>query len=234
MAPQVLLSAIALLLSALLALHGLKKRSLSRSGQVTEVADQHLCCTDAGGHLVLAACRRCCCGLLGRRCPPRLWAPVWPGAHCVLRHKQQGGRPPPGSAPPPASPAARCEVCHSHSCCLRWPRPFFCLQLTKWRAELKRRLEAEYVDGGGRTASQVFANSSGGTALALASAWLQRGSGDGAACPMDSTLLAAAFVGFYACCCADTWSSEVGIAARAPPRLITTLRVRCCAASCSA
>lgn len=93
------------------------------------------------------------------------------------------------------------------------------------------------MEGGQRSASQVLANSLGGAALAVVTAWLQRSPAGGAVAAGDATactcslapagpVLAAAFVGFYACCCADTWSSEVGIASSTPPRLLTTLRVR--------
>ncbi|GAB4821976.1 hypothetical protein N2152v2_009022 [Parachlorella kessleri] len=109
-------------------------------------------------------------------------------------------------------------------------------KLTKWRGELKRKLEADHVEGGQRSASQVLANSLGGALFALGTALVQgRGerpalfgsSGTGCTCslPGGGSQLVAAFVAFYACCCADTWSSEVGIVSKAPPRLITTLKV---------
>lgn len=94
-------------------------------------------------------------------------------------------------------------------------------KLTKWRSELKAKLEAGHAVGGQRGAAQVLANSLPGAALAAALAWVHAGGGSCA----TARILEAAFVGFYACCAADTWSSEVGIAATAPPRLVTTGRL---------
>ena len=100
-----------------------------------------------------------------------------------------------------------------------------CLQLTKWRSGLKARLEGGHAEGGQRGAAQVLANSALGAALAAAAAWLRAGgSANPLGVPLSLPALAAGFVGFYACCCANTWSSEVGIAAKAPPRLVTTWR----------
>ncbi|KAL4458697.1 hypothetical protein ABPG75_013562 [Micractinium tetrahymenae] len=98
-------------------------------------------------------------------------------------------------------------------------------KLTKWRSDLKARLEAGHAEGGRRGAGQVLANSAIGAALAAASAWLRAGGSTTLlGWPVSLPALAYGFVGFYACCCADTWSSEVGIAARAPPRLVTSWR----------
>lgn len=93
-------------------------------------------------------------------------------------------------------------------------------KLTRWRSELKARLEAGHMAGGQRGAAQVLANSALGGCLAVATAWLRADGGPGS--PAAAQLTAWAFVAFYACCCADTWSSELGIASGCPPRLITT------------
>lgn len=100
-----------------------------------------------------------------------------------------------------------------------------CMQLTNWKSSLKARLEGGHAESGRRGAGQVLANSALGAALAAACAWQRAGGGASLfGWPASLPALVCGFVGFYACCCADTWSSEVGMAATAQPRLVTTWR----------
>lgn len=97
-------------------------------------------------------------------------------------------------------------------------------KLTRWRAELKERLEDGHMAGGQRNAAQVLANSGLGCCLALVAAAPALLPGSGVAAGPWRAAAQLGFVGFYACCCGDTWSSEVGIASQRLPRLITSWR----------
>jgi uncharacterized membrane protein len=106
-------------------------------------------------------------------------------------------------------------------------------RLTRLGERDKGKIEADHRKGGQRNWVQVFANGLMGTlfaVLASADTLLSCESPLGPALPLDAglgahgwwhTALAGAFIGHYAACNGDTWSSEVGVLSTSPPRLIT-------------
>ena len=88
-------------------------------------------------------------------------------------------------------------------------------KLTEMGAARKAAMEADYKGKGGkRTAWQVAANAGVPTVLAVAHAAAEGGP--------DAAPLAAAILAFFACCCGDTWASEIGVLSTDKPKLITT------------
>lgn len=99
-------------------------------------------------------------------------------------------------------------------------------RLTKYKAERKAIVEDGYKEGGQRVWQQVLANTILGTAICVALVIRTRWQDlhlDATSHPVETALLGG-FLGHYATCTGDTWSSEVGIVADAQPRLITTWR----------
>ncbi|XP_011314838.1 transmembrane protein 19 [Fopius arisanus] len=96
---------------------------------------------------------------------------------------------------------------------------------TKFRAEKKRRVEADFKEGGQRNWIQVLCN--GGMASQLALLYLlDVGCGER---PIDfdkdyrSSWLSTGILGAFACCNGDTWASEFGTAVgNSDPFLITS------------
>ena len=86
-------------------------------------------------------------------------------------------------------------------------------KLTELGAARKAAVEADYKAGKGlRTAWQVAANAAVPTVLAVAHAAAEGGP--------DAAPLAAAVLAYFACCCGDTWASEIGVLSPDKPRLI--------------
>ncbi|XP_059834419.1 transmembrane protein 19 isoform X1 [Hypanus sabinus] len=98
-------------------------------------------------------------------------------------------------------------------------------KLTKWKAEAKKRLDAEYKEGGQRNWLQVFCNGGIPTEIALLY-MIENGPGEIAinfTKQYTASWMCLSLLGALACSSGDTWASEIGsVASKKQPRLITT------------
>ncbi|WIA08711.1 hypothetical protein OEZ85_008135 [Tetradesmus obliquus] len=98
-------------------------------------------------------------------------------------------------------------------------------KLTHLSQERKAACDASFRLGGQRGASQVLCNSAGGALAAAAAAAAAAWSG-GSSSQQGQVLQLlpwSAFLGHYACCCADTWASELGMLSSSRPRLLSSM-----------
>lgn len=98
-------------------------------------------------------------------------------------------------------------------------------RLTRWGGAQKRKIDAEYKEGGQRNWVQVFCNGGVPTELALLY-MIEVGPGE---IPIDfskqysASWMCLSLLGALACSSGDTWASEVGpVLSQSQPRLITT------------
>jgi uncharacterized protein (TIGR00297 family) len=87
--------------------------------------------------------------------------------------------------------------------------------LSRWRKHYKATLEAQVFEKGSqRDIWQALANGGVAALACVAMVWA----------PESTMLLGMWFVGAMATVTADTWATELGVLAKSPPRLITTLQ----------
>ncbi|XP_073143064.1 protein PGR isoform X2 [Henckelia pumila] len=99
-------------------------------------------------------------------------------------------------------------------------------KLTKIGEDRKRKVDADFKDGGQRNWIQVLSNSGIATLLVLIT-WKLVGAHDYCLDAKESPLLtslAGGIIGHYCCCNGDTWSSELGVLSDEQPRLITSFK----------
>ncbi|MBA0777434.1 hypothetical protein Gotri_005452 [Gossypium trilobum] len=98
--------------------------------------------------------------------------------------------------------------------------------LTKVGEDKKRRVDADFKEGGQRNWIQVLYNSGIAAVLSVLIGYLT-GWEDKCLDSNDSLLITSligGIIGHYSCCNGDTWSSEIGVLSDDQPRLITTFK----------